>query len=405
MIDKLKRIIIVLVLLLCPLFVSAKSNKITMYIFHGDGCPHCAEELKYISSFEKKYSNLKIVKYEVWYNKKNSELLKKVQDAYSITRTGVPTTVIGDTLFTGFGEHTGPRIERAIKYYSNHDYIDQVKRIKNNKFKSEELDQEHGFLDYEKDVEEDLTVKAPVIGKVNLEKVSLTTASIIIGFIDGFNPCAMWVLLFLISVLLGMKNRKRMWALGLSFLITSAVVYMLIMLSWIQIAVQITTVIWIRNIIAVVALIGGILNLKSFFKTQDSGCEVVDDKKRKSILKKIRKFTSEKSFILVLLGVMGLAISVNLVELACSAGLPLIFSELLALNNVSDIMKFFYTLLYIVFFLIDDIIVFVIAMATMKVTGISTKYNKYSHLLGGIVMLAIGILLIVKPEWLMFQFK
>ena len=165
-----------------------------------------------------------------------------------------------------------------------------------------------------------------------------------------------------------------------------------------------TTVIWIRNLIAILALIGAFVNIKSFFKSHD-GCNVVDDKKRKKIFKKIRKFTSEKSFLLAILGVVGLAVSVNLVELACSAGLPLVFTELLVLNNVSNFMKFVYTLLYVLFFLLDDLIIFIIAMVTMEVTGISTKYNKYSHLLGGIIMLVIGLLLILKPEWLMFQFK
>ena len=108
---------------------------------------------------------------------------------------------------------------------------------------------------------------------------------------------------------------------------------------------------------------------------------------------------------MALIGVAGLAVSVNMVELACSAGLPLVFTELLAINNVNAFMKVMYTVLYIIFFLIDDLIVFIIAMFTMKITGISTKYNKYSHLLGGLVMLIIGILLILKPEWLMFNFK
>ena len=75
------------------------------------------------------------------------------------------------------------------------------------------------------------------------------------------------------------------------------------------------------------------------------------------------------------------------------------------MNSVSSLAKFWYVMLYILFFLIDDLVVFFIAMITMKVTGITTKYNKYSHLLGGLVMLIIGILLLVKPEWLMFQFK
>ena len=202
-----------------------------------------------------------------------------------------------------------------------------------------------------------------------------------------------------------MKDRKRMWALGLAFLITSALVYMLIMLSWITIAVKITMIDWVRTIIAIVAIGGGVFNLRSFLTSKESGCDVVDEKKRKKIFKKIRKFTSEKSFIIALVGVIGLAISVNLVELACSAGLPLIFTELLALNDVNAMTRFLYTLVYIFFFLVDDLVVFFIAMFTMKVTGISTKYNKYSHLIGGIIMLIIGVLLILKPGWLMFNFS
>ena len=393
-----------IIILLFPLVVNAKDNKVTLYLFHGDGCPHCAAEIEYLNSIEKKYDNLEIVKYEVWYNEDNSKFLQEVYEAYGVTRNGVPTTVIGNTIMQGYGTSTGSKIERAIQYYLENDYTDQIARIKEGTFNKEDL--ENGFAEEEKKSDEEMTIEVPALGKVNLKRVSLTSAAVVIGLVDGFNPCAMWILLFLISVLIGMKNKKRMWALGLTFLVTSALVYMLIMLSWIQIAVKITTVIWVRNIIAIIALIGAIVNIRSYIRSRkDSGCEVVDDKKRKNIFSKIRKFTSEKSFILAILGVIGLAVSVNLVELACSAGLPLVFTELLALNNVSDSMKFFYTIIYIVFFLLDDLIVFFIAMFTMKITGISTKYNKYSHLIGGIIMLLIGVLLIFKPEWLMFQFK
>ncbi len=400
---KIIRLCLLLVILLCPLMVKAE-NKVTLYLFHGDGCPHCASEIEYLNKIESKYENLEIVKYEVWYNEENSSLLQDVYNAYGITRNGVPTTVIGNTLIQGYGDGTGPKIERAIKYYLENDYIDQVERIKNNEFVKEDL--KDGFDKEEKKLDDEMTIKIPLLGKVNLKSVSLISSAVVIGLVDGFNPCAMWILLFLISVLIGMKNKKRMWALGLTFLVTSALVYMLIMLSWISIAVKITTVIWVRNIIAVIALVGSIINIRSYIKSRkNGGCEVVDDKKRKNIFSKIRKFTSEKSFILALIGVIGLVVSVNLVELACSAGLPLVFTELLALNNVSDSMKLFYTFIYIVFFLLDDLIVFFIAMFTMKITGISTKYNKYSHLIGGIIMLLIGVLLIFKPEWLMFQFK
>ena len=405
MTKKIRSLFLFLGILFFPIFVHADDNDIRLYLFHGDGCPHCAEELKFLDTIQDNYPNLEIVKYEVWYNDENAELLKKVEDAFDIKKSGVPTTVIGDTVIMGFSSNTEAKIERAIQFYHNHTYHDVVSKIMDGTFTKEDIEEYNEFEKEEEQSDDDMTMSVPIIGNVNLKNVSLMTASVVIGLIDGFNPCAMWILLFLISVLIGMKDRKRMWILGLIFLITSALVYMFIMLSWISIAVKITTIVWVRNIIAVIALIGAIVNLRSFFTSHDSGCEVVDDKKRKTIFKKIRKFTSEKSFLLAILGVMGLAISVNLVELACSAGLPLVFTELLVLNNTPSVMKFLYTILYIVFFLLDDLIVFFIAMFTMKVTGISTKYNKYSHLLGGIVMLIIGILLLVKPGWLMFQFK
>ena len=123
--------------------------------------------------------------------------------------------------------------------------------------------------DDKNDQKEDKTIyDIPLIGKVDIKKVSVLLVSIVIGLVDGFNPCAMWVLLFLISTLLGMKDRKRMWIIGLTFLLTSALVYMVIMLGWLEIVVNITTSILIRNIIAVIAVIGGLINLRTFIKSK-----------------------------------------------------------------------------------------------------------------------------------------
>lgn len=384
-----------------------EEDKLKLYLFYGDGCPHCADEKVFLDSIDDKYPNLEIVKYEVWYDKENADLLDEVSKELNIQRIGVPTTVIGEEVIVGFNVSAGGRIERAINYYIENEYEDVVEQIKKGTYVSkteEDVEEKTEFEKEEERTDEESTIEVPFFGNVNLKNVSLMTAAVIIGLIDGFNPCAMWVLLFLISVLLGMKDKKRMWSLGITFLVVSALLYTFIMLSWISIAVKMTTVIWIRNIIAVIALIGAFINIKTFFKSHD-GCNVVDDKKRKKIFKKIKKFTSEKSFGLALLGVVGLAISVNLVELACSAGLPLVFTELLVLNNVSDFMRIIYTLHYVLFFLLDDLVVFIIAMITMEAIGISTKYNKYSHLLGGLIMMVVGLLLIFKPEWLMFQFK
>ena len=116
------------------------------------------------------------------------------------------------------------------------------------------------------------------------------------------------------------------------------------------------------------------------------------------------KITKEKHIIIAALGIMLLAASVNIIEMMCSVGLPLLFTQILSMNSLSTPEYLLYMFVYILFFLIDDIIIFVISMITLKVTGISTKYAKYSHLIGGIIMIIIGVLLIVKPSLLMFNF-
>ena len=243
----------------------------------------------------------------------------------------------------------------------------------------------------------------PIIGQIDIKGVSLPLISALIGIVDGFNPCAMWILLFLISMLIGMNDRRRMWIIGVTFITTSAIVYFLIMMSWMELSSLASNIVWIRNGIAFIAIIGGFINLKSY-KNKVDGCEIVDDEKRNRIFGRIKKFTTEKSLFLALLGVITLAVTVNVIELACSAGLPLLFSQVLVVNEVTFNQKLIYTLIYIFFFLLDDLIVFAIAMKTMQLTGFSTKYSKYSHLIGGILMLIIGSLLILKPEWIMFNF-
>ncbi len=393
-----------LFLIICSVENVFAKEQVNLYFFHGDGCPHCAEEEKFLAKIEKKYSYVKIIRYEVWKNKSNALLMDRVGNRYDVATSSVPLTIISGTAISGYSESIGVRIERAIKYYKDNpkENVNYVSQIKNGTFDEDEI--KDSFSEADKKTDESTKIKLPILGKINLKDFSLPTAATLIGLVDGFNPCAMWVLLFLISMLLGMKDRKRMWILGLTFLLSSALVYMAIMLSWFNIVVNVMASVIFRNIISVIAIVGAIINLRAFFKSNDSGCEVVDDKRRKKVINKIKDFTKEKSLFIALGGVIFLAVSVNVIELACSAGLPLVFTQLLAINNVSSFESFIYTLIYIFFFLIDDIIIFLIAMSTTKIHAISTKYNKYSHLIGGILMLIIGILLLIKPEWLMFNF-
>ena len=215
----------------------------------------------------------------------------------------------------------------------------------------------------------------------------------------------MWILLFLITMLFNMKNRKKMWSLGLIFILTSGVVYLAFMLTWLNLTSFVTKLSYLRLFVAIIALGAGIFNLNNYIKSlsKNDGCEVVDEKKRKKIINRIIKITSNKKFIIAVLGIMLLAVSVNIIEMMCSIGIPLIFTQILSMNDLSGFKYMIYMLIYIFFFLLDDIVIFIISMKTLRVTGISTKYTKYSHLVGGIIMLIIGILMLLKPELLMFN--
>ena len=391
---KIKLLLIISIFFLLPLTVTAKEIP-TITLFYGKECPHCEAEQQYLTKIEGKYKDkIKINKIEVWHNEENGELLTKVKKALGDDNSYVPYTVIGTKALTGFNDDTESKIEKLITEALEEKPIDVVSYVKEGK----EIPKEKK--------EQDSKITVPILGKVDAKEVSLPILAIIIGLVDGFNPCAMWVLLFLISMLISMKNKKRMWALGLTFLITSAIIYLLFMIAWLGIAINAFHQTILRTVIAVIALIAGIINLNSYIKTKNDpdGCVVVPKNKRQKIFDKIKKFTKEKSFILAMLGVITLAISVNIVELACSAGLPLLFTSVLAMNDLNTFQYGFNLFLYILFFLIDDILVFAVAMKTLEVTGISTKYSKYSHLIGGIIMLLIGILLILKPEWIMFNF-
>lgn len=387
---KLWFLVFALVVLLFPFKADAK--ELTINLFYGKECPHCEDEQKYLDTLKKQYGdNIEIKKFEVWHDADNNDLLTKVRKALKNDETGVPYTVIGSYGFTGFSEDTADKIRKLVKDNIKSSIPDVIDDVKNGKEITEIKTLDNG------------EVTVPILGKVDAKSVSLPLLAVVIGLADGFNPCAMWVLLFLISMLLGMKNRKRMWMLGIVFILTSAIMYTLFMVAWLHIAASAMQQVILRTLIALVAIIAGGYNLNKYFKEVD-GCTVTNKKQRKQIFEKIKKFTKEKSLILALIGVITLAITVNLVELACSAGLPLLFTSVLAINDLNVFQYGLYIFIYIFFFLIDDIIVFLIAMKTTEVKGISTKYGKYSSLIGGILMLLIGALLVFKPEWIMFNF-
>lgn len=402
--------IFIILLFLGFLAIPAKANPgINVYFFYGDGCPHCTKEEGFLDKLEVENENVSVYRYEVWKNSNNAELLQKLSKSMNLQIRGVPLTVIGDRTVSGYynEETTGAKILSIIKDFEDRgceDFEDPLLKMSKSvdQCTHEEKDCGCVFEDLPSDTEELGFVHIPFIGEVDVKTVSLPLLTFLIAATDGFNPCAMWVLLFLISLLLGMEDKKRMWILGLAFIVSSGAVYFLFLSAWLNLFLFLGFIFWIRFLIGIVALGSGGYHLYDAYKNRGGGCHVAKSEKRRAIFKKIRALVVEKKFFVAVLGIILLAAAVNLVELVCSAGLPAVYTQVLASAGLSKWQYYAYLIFYIFIFMLDDLLIFFIAMRTLEIKVISSKYTVWAQWVGGVVIFIIGLLLIFKPGWIMF---
>lgn len=384
------------------------NHGVNIYLFWGDGCPHCAKAKPVLETLDNNSDSVNLYKYEVYYNTDNQRLLQSVADALKIDASGVPVIIVGDKAIVGYSDTIKSEIEDRVKECTEKSCPDSVAVITGAALATDRA-QEPVASGTQTEIEQnnssnqdDKTISLPLIGDIHVRNFSLPILTIIIAALDGFNPCAMWTLLFLISLLLGMKSRRRMWLLGGTFIIASAFVYFLFMTAWLNIFLFIGYVTWVKLLIGIIAISAGGYYLYDFYKNRDGTCKVTGDEKRQVVFEKIRHITHNKSLWIALVGIAALAFAVNLVELVCSAGLPAVYTGILSTSGLETWQYYAYISLYIFVFMLDDLFVFFAAMITLEMVGVHTKYARISHLIGGILMVVLGMLLIFAPQLLMF---
>lgn len=376
-----KLIFAILILSLCSFdFVFAQTEKIQIHFFYSAICPHCAEEKEFLKNLEKKYPEVEVKEYEVIYRSENQEILKDFYEKYQVPekeRGWVPVTFTPTDYYVGFNQQVGENIENCLK----------------------ECIDENGAISQK--------IKIPIFGTLDLSKMSLPALTITLGALDGFNPCAMWILLFLITLLINTRSRKRMWLVGGTFIVASGIVYFLLLSAWFNLFLAISYVNLTRILIGIFALGIGGWQIKNFIGYKGvcpvtNGGTRLKDRVRNGLKNQAEKLALSPFTLGILAGVIILAFGINLIELFCSAGLPAIYTRILALNVLSTLDYYFYLLLYTFVFMLDDLIILLIAVITLSKIGFTDKYNYWATLIGGLLIFTLGILLIFKPEFLMF---
>jgi glutaredoxin len=369
-------------LFLALLSLPAAAATVDVYLFWAIGCPHCERAIEHLDRIAAASSEVRLHKLEVSGSRANAAAMVQAAERLGVEVGSVPLTVVGDRAWVGYDERIGREIDAHIaacleKACPSPVLVKREARIP-------EL------------------VRLPLVGEVRTANLSLPALTALLAAADGFNPCAMWVLVFLLGLLAGMKDRARMWLLGIAFVAASALVYLLILGAWLNVLLLAGSIAFVRVAIGIVALAGGGYYLKELVTNADMKCEVTAPERRRRVLERLKALAQRPDLVPALAGIVLLAFAVNVVEFLCSAGIPAVFAQVLALSNLAPWEYAGYLLLYVAVFMLDDLVVLVAALKTLEVTGLTTRYARWSNAVGGFALLAIGALLIFRPEWLAF---
>lgn len=390
---------VVLMALAAPGARAADPAGVDVHLFWALGCPHCERAMAFLDRLEQADPRVRVHRHEISRDARNREAFLQLVEQHRVTDPGVPFIVVGERAVEGYLDDasTGAELRALVRDCLASACADAVAPLlAGGSAQAAAPDPAARTRALPE------SVRLPLLGEVGLRNLSLPALTLALAAVDGFNPCAMWTLVFLIGLLVGMPDRARRWTLGVAFVAASALVYYLIMAAWLNALLFLGMVVWIRVAIGLVALAAGFYYLREFVLNREAVCEVTRPEERRRVFERLRALASERRFAVALAGIVLLAFAVNVVELLCSAGIPAIYTQVLAMNALPRWQYHAYLALYILVFMADDLVVFFTAMATLEVAGATGQYARYGHLVGGGVLLAIGALMLLRPEWLMF---
>lgn len=348
-------------------------------VFTRDTCGHCQALEEFLENdFDVEGVQAKLYHLE---ESETTELFEEFCDENGLVRA-TPTILIGDQIIQGFtsDETTG-------------EYIIEL---------AEELTKSSYFEDYENTATvegtDEVIVHLPLLGTIDLKDYSLGILAVTLGFVDGFNPCAMWVLIMFITLLLQAGSKRKMFELAGIFVIAETFMYYLILNVWYQTWDFVKLDQIITPIIGLVSIAAGSYFLYEFFTNKTNECKVTSASQKQKISARIKELVDSPLSIGIFFATLGLALSVNIVEFACSIGIPQAFTKILDLNDLTFVLRQTYILIYTLFYMIDDFIVFAIALWSFQYLHLTTKYTRYCLIIGGTIMIILGYFFIFDPS-------
>lgn len=354
--------------------VSATEPAPDLEVFVRAGCPHCEAAKVFLDELRRERPSLQIVVHDIASDSAARQRLVALFADRGMTSLGVPTFLIGTEMIVGFRspDTTGTEIRTQL---------DQRARGE-------------GILV----AAEGITTSW--FGELRVKDLGLPLFTITIGLLDGFNPCAMWVLLFLLSLLVNLQDRRRMALVAGTFVLVSGVIYFAFMAAWLNVFLLIGFSRAMQLTLGGLALFVGGVNVKDFFALHRGISLSIPESAKPGFYARVRGILQAKNLAGALAGIVVLAGLVNIIELLCTAGFPALYTQILALQQLPVWHYYAYLGLYNVAYIFDDSLMVALAVFTLSRRKLQERAGRWLKLVSGIVMIGLGALLLIRPDWL-----
>ncbi|MBU1557637.1 glutaredoxin [Patescibacteria group bacterium] len=387
--------------------ITSADEVVDVYLFGREGCNFCQLEESFLESLSQEREDFNLIYLDVD-DVETKEKFNQLVEFHDLPKA-TPITLIGNSIIQGFSseEITGKLIIETIdehKGKANINLDDYISEISNVVTQQGSVCNNTEATSCTLNIKRNTEIKVPLIGVIDYKDFSLFSMAVILGFVDGFNPCAMWVLLTFLLILWQVGNRKKMLQVAGLFIVAEAVMYWAILNFWFSAWDFIGLDKLITPVVGVLAIGGGVYFLRRYMKNREKlTCDVTSVDYQSKTEQKIKDLIKSPMTILTAIGIIGVAFSVNMIEFACSVGIPQAFTKVLEINQLGVFAEQFYILLYTLFYMVDDFVIFGLALYGFeKFYTVGQKYSNLSSLVGGILMLILGALLLFNPSALVF---
>lgn len=346
-------------------FVFAQADQKEIIFFYSPTCSHCAAEKQFLDGLEKKYPEIQIKRYEF---SQNIGLIKEFYKKYNVPASEqgfVPATFTRDKYFIGFNDQTGKEIEGCIQHCLE------------NKDPSEPSQQ----------------IKIPILSQIDIKKMSLPLLSVVLGFLDGFNVCSLGSLVLILGIAITLRSKKHILILGGGYILVTITIYWILIFLWHRVFTMLSPYIKSMEILmGILSFAGAWYLFREFLKSRKKGavCKLggISEKMSKRINDAFEKNTG---ILAIISAVLIFAAAITIIEFPCSAIFPVLFTNILAQSNVPFAASLLYMTIYTLFYMLDEIIVLLIAVFTMKIWVASPKIAVWANLLASAILLIFGL--------------